>query len=742
MTTATPLAAVRVLDLSTTQAGRTAGMLLADLGADVVRVVPSGWEPAPAGSPEGPADMTWDRGKRFTSVTNPAVLRRLAHVADVVLDDSSTGERSLDPAALLAESPWLVHVAMPPYGSAGRWRELPSDPLLVSALGGFATFHPSHEPGSPVASVVPMVSAVHGALGAMLAAAGLLGVRRDGHGRALETSGLHACASCLSTLVVEGIDAEEIVTPDGRVASRPSFRTYRCADGLYLHLSTLTVEFFLPALAALDRMDVMVLPGVDGDFVNTLRPPLSTVVGDELQRTFAERPRDEWLEILTAAGIPCAPVLSREQWLTSDIVAAAAPPVSLPHPEAGPVLLPGPALALSGAVLEIRHLAGPGHAVPAEDLWQDPRPREDPAGVAPALPLTGLRAVDLATFLAAPMVTALLADLGATVVKVQPPQGDPYSAFAPAYAAVNHAKTIVSVDLRSPEGHAGLLGLTAQADVLVDNLRPAVAARLGLTDADLRAANPALVHGSVSAFGRSGAYADLPGFDPVLQSRSGLATAQGGADEPVPTAAPTVDVATGVLTALGVLAALVERHETGEGGHVIASLAATSTFLQLAELVDYPGRPSPEQGDRDYRGPEPTRRYHRAADGWLALAATTDEHRRAVTELLGLATPTHEAVAAALAREPVEHWLAALRERGVPATTVATRSGFLTDPTLVANRLTHVVRDPELGRFRLLRGYFDSVLPGPTVPARETTQWRPAVGEVRAGYTVVSDPDP
>jgi crotonobetainyl-CoA:carnitine CoA-transferase CaiB-like acyl-CoA transferase len=378
--------------------------------------------------------------------------------------------------------------------------------------------------------------------------------------------------------------------------------------------------------------------------------------------------------------------------------------------------------------------------VAADDLWPDARPDVVPDGLAPALPLTGVRVLDISTFLAAPFASTLLADLGATVVKVEAPSGDPYSVFAPSYAALNHAKTIASVDLRSPEGHAALLHLAAEADVLVDNLRPANAARLGLGDAVLRAANPRLVRASVSAFGRSGPFADLPGFDPVLQSRSGLAAAQGGDDEPVPTQAGVVDVSTGVLTALGVLATLVERARTGRGQHVTTSLAATSTFLQLAELATYPGRPPTERGGRDYRGPDPARRYHRAADGWLAIAATTAEHRHAVARLLGLDTLTHDAVARALAERPVEQWLTELRRCGVPACTVAPRNGLLTEPDLVENDFSHVVRDPRLGRFRLVRGYFRPVLPGQAVAERE--QWPEAaellgrVGSVRAAYEI------
>jgi crotonobetainyl-CoA:carnitine CoA-transferase CaiB-like acyl-CoA transferase len=187
-----PLRGVGVLGLSRAQTGRTAGMLLADLGADVVRVVPLGWAPADPASRAGLEDLSWDRGKRFVSAPDMAVLRRLALRADVLIDDSPAGVRpvaGLDAESPLAASPALVHIALPPYGPAGRWRGLPADSLLVSALGGFAVWHPSYEAGSPVASVVPMVAILHGALGATAAVAGLYGVRATGRGRSLEVTG-------------------------------------------------------------------------------------------------------------------------------------------------------------------------------------------------------------------------------------------------------------------------------------------------------------------------------------------------------------------------------------------------------------------------------------------------------------------------------------------------------------------------------------------------------------------------
>jgi crotonobetainyl-CoA:carnitine CoA-transferase CaiB-like acyl-CoA transferase len=285
-----PFAGVRVLELTSAGAGRTAGMLLADLGADVARILPGGR--APTGWT--PEDLCLDRGKQLVTgrdAGSAGELRRLALAADVVLDDATPGTSvpGLGPAGLLAARPSLVHVALPPHGTRGRWRDLPADPLLLGALGGFATHHPAHEPGRPVASVVPLVGAVQGALAAVAAAAGLLGVHTSGHGRALEVSGLHASAACLGTMMTEGLDVERLFSPGSRLPGSPNFRTYRCADGRFLHLAALTADFFLRALDVLDRMDVLVLPEVYGEFAALRSGQVDAIMAKVTQQEQAEQ---------------------------------------------------------------------------------------------------------------------------------------------------------------------------------------------------------------------------------------------------------------------------------------------------------------------------------------------------------------------------------------------------------------------------------------------------------------------
>jgi crotonobetainyl-CoA:carnitine CoA-transferase CaiB-like acyl-CoA transferase len=336
----------------------------------------------------------------------------------------------------------------------------------------------------------------------------------------------------------------------------------------------------------------------------------------------------------------------------------------------------------------------------------------------------------MSTFMAAPFASTLLADFGADVVKVEPAGGDPYRVYSASYTAVNQRKRAAALDLRKPDERGALLRLATDADVLVDNLRADSLSRLGLGDGLLAAAFPRLIRCSVSAYGRTGPFADLPGFDPVMQARSGMMLAQGGADDPVASVAPIHDVGTAALAALGILAALFSRARTGRGQHVTASLAGSSVFLQSGELTTFAGRPAPQAGGVDFPGPSAVRRDYRASDGWLAVAATTAAH---VADLLSAVghpewgalddATLADRLSGVLASRPVDDWVTELAARRVPACPVLSRTGELADPFLVENEFSHVVADPVAGKLRIARGFSD--WPGTRLasqrPARGTT---------------------
>jgi crotonobetainyl-CoA:carnitine CoA-transferase CaiB-like acyl-CoA transferase len=337
-----------------------------------------------------------------------------------------------------------------------------------------------------------------------------------------------------------------------------------------------------------------------------------------------------------------------------------------------------------------------------------------------SLPLAGVSVVDLSSYLAGPLIGEILADWGADVIKVEPPDGDPFRVFPMSVLVASQHKRALALDITAPGGADVLVRLLAGADVFVENLRPGRMERLGLSEERIAAANADLVRLSVSAYGHASDYADAPGFDPVFQALSGLADAQGGDDDPVLTPIPLNDTGTGVLGALTALAALYARDRDGAGDRLYLSLANTATYLQADAFTDYAGRPAATRGGRDFLGPAAGHRYYLCADGWLGVAAATEAHRDDLPGAVGIGVaPVDEgdlvdALVAAFASLTVEDAAARLAARGIPAVRAVMGDGHVADAHLVANRFTHEIGDPRFGRFHIIAGYgtWDGEEPG------------------------------
>jgi crotonobetainyl-CoA:carnitine CoA-transferase CaiB-like acyl-CoA transferase len=211
--------------------------------------------------------------------------------------------------------------------------------------------------------------------------------------------------------------------------------------------------------------------------------------------------------------------------------------------------------------------------------------------------LEGVRVLDLTQNVAGPFCTQILADFGASVVKIERPgAGDDTRAWTPVTAggesatflALNRGKESVAVDISRPEGVALVARLAARSDVIVHSIRPAGVERIGLAYETLAAANPALIYCAITAFGESGPLRDLPGYDPLMQAFSGIMSVTGNeGDEPVRVSVSLVDMGTGMWAAMGILAALLRRNATGTGGKVETSLLDTSLCWMTTFVASY-----------------------------------------------------------------------------------------------------------------------------------------------------------
>jgi formyl-CoA transferase/CoA:oxalate CoA-transferase len=212
-----------------------------------------------------------------------------------------------------------------------------------------------------------------------------------------------------------------------------------------------------------------------------------------------------------------------------------------------------------------------------------------------APPLGGLRVLDLSQNLAGPYCTQILADLGADVIKVEPPGGDPARAWGPPFAggdstlfaSTNRGKRSIVLDLRTDHGAETVRRLAARSDIFVQSLRAGAAEAFGLGEARLRALNDRLIYCSITAYGDRGPLRELPGYDPLMQAHGGLMSVTGEPGSPARVGTSVVDMGTGLWAAIGVLAALRRRDATGSGEHVVASLYETALAWNAYHLLGY-----------------------------------------------------------------------------------------------------------------------------------------------------------
>jgi CoA:oxalate CoA-transferase len=341
--------------------------------------------------------------------------------------------------------------------------------------------------------------------------------------------------------------------------------------------------------------------------------------------------------------------------------------------------------------------------------------------------LHGIRVVDLTRILSGPFCTMLLADLGADVIKIEPPEGDPIrqqgeivDGMSWYFAAFNRNKRSVVLDLRSPSGKEALDRLIGTADVIVDNFRPGVMTAMGLGWERLQALSPGLVHTSINGFGESGPYVDRPAFDFIAQAMSGFMTLNGTPESgPLRTALPFSDLVAGNYAALGTLAALLRRERTGEGERVCASLVdglvsygafASANFLASNRL--------PERTGNDHALVSPYGLFT-AADGEVAVAPSNDAVYFKLLGALGLdrlrddprfATNalrmTNRAaikaiINAAMVPHPKEHWIRVLNAAGVPCGPVQDLAEAYADPQVRSQEMLLDIEHPGHGTVKM-----------------------------------------
>lgn len=666
---------LKVVDAGVGMAAALIAKMLAELGAEVVRVEPDGGDPFAATLP---AYAVWRR--HAVPIAASERDSRLA-TADVLItggDDHPELLRAGDAAELAARYPRLVVLDIAA-GPAGTGFVGPSTELLAQVRSGLVW---EQEPDRPIVNAFEPAS-YGAALQGMIGLLGALVERQaSGQGQVVSTSLFEGALPWIGTYwakLEKPTPMADFVIPRG-VAPL----IFRTRDGRHIHMAIGGAGSKYGFYQALGIDDPTVKPGDSG-----MPKP-----GGSRKEFFGD-----W-DLLAdhVAKWDAAELLARiwERGLPAELVQQ-----------------PGecwdePQIARNGIIVTepdgVRHVGLPFAVRP---LGQG-----TPPGRAGAFrPLEGIRVIDCGAFVAGPLAAVYLAELGADVVKVEARQGDPNRSIFKSFAVANHGKRAIGVDMKHPEGLAVVRKLCADADVVMNNFRPGAAVRLGIDPASLTALNPGLIVLEAPAFGNEGPLALKAGFDMVMQAWTGHeAKAAGKGNDPRWNRTNLVDIAGGMLGAVAVLAALYHRGETGRSVALESPLCNAGIYT-LSELVqDAAGRFAgvPELGAL-LSGYTPFESLYAVRDGWVAIVARGAAAQAGMCEALGLAADSGEAAIAArvasfdkagLATTLVPHgvWVEACEDgkEGV----------ILGDPALIARGTVRATVHAQFGRIHeLSRGF-------------------------------------
>jgi crotonobetainyl-CoA:carnitine CoA-transferase CaiB-like acyl-CoA transferase len=694
MAGAGPLAGVRVVEVALGVSAVGSGLavslpgsLLRDLGAQVARVESAVPGALDAGLQLGRA---WNRGKDVAAVDEvaapekaAAAITALAGEADILIlagAEDRLERHGVGYRALSAVNPRLITARIRPSVTEGG--PVPDHELLVAARTGLLSQIRAHRqhPGdtaSPAFNDLAIASAGAGLSAAVGALALLYQREATGAGGWAETS-LYDGIAALLPMITGSVERHSPTTTLLWKNQGPGEAlSYRCGDGEYVQL------WFGAKGAFEDFLEHIGDPPSEAGYNAELMSEAMEIRGQRWARMFAREDRDWWVADLAGHKFRCEPVWRPAQALRDPHVRGAGLAV-----DEGDCTFVGPALRVTPAA------SGAPDRAPDRD--------NSKKRLAGAL-LEGVRVLDLSAYLAGPVTPLILGELGADVVKVEPPAGDAHRRMAPMYAAGQRGKRAVALDLKGPDAAGLLPPMFRWADVVHHNSRVGLAERLGYDEAAVRAANPAVVYSFASGFGESGPRALLPANDQLMQALAGIEAGQGGAGQP-----PTylvwgaVDTASGWITATGVLAGLYARRRTGAGQSVSASLLGAALTLKSGAFLENGttrGDPLLDPGQTGYGA---AYRIYQGADGdWLALAIPDQGAWDALRAIAGLprlppsppalrtgspavsptgsaAQPAEVLLEQAFRACSAAWWVSALRAAGVPTELVREldRTGF------------------------------------------------------------------
>jgi crotonobetainyl-CoA:carnitine CoA-transferase CaiB-like acyl-CoA transferase len=755
-----------VLDFSWGMAGGLATAVLADFGADVIKLEP------PAGDPfrHLPAWLTWNRGKKsavldLKTAQGRIRAQRLAEQADVVLESFRPGvahRLGIDYLTLAAINPRLVYASISGWGQHGPLSQVPGYEGAIAAKSGrMASFEGQINRAGPAYAAVQVGTwaASQAAVRGILAA--LLGRDSSGHGQWVRTSLLQNMIPYdLAGLMMRQLSRRdpEKFPPDflGARMRLPMLQyiPVRTKDGHWLQHANLMDRLFRAYLKAVGLGWVL----QEELFKNApiMNHESREALRDLILTKMQERTLAEWMEVYLADGniaaepfLPAVDGMKHEQFVHNRHAAEIVDPRVgqltavglLAHLSATPGEVGGPAPELGEHTTEILQRIAPAqHPAALTTVRKTNGDARNP--IAKPL-LDGITIIDFSMVIAGPYAAAMLAEMGARVIKVDAtPEREQTISIGGGMAPLNlknyAGKEAIQLNLQSPEGQKIIHQLIARSDVLLHNFRPGVPERLAIDWETCRQINPRLIHVYVGAYGATGPHSRRPGAHPIPGALLGGALRQAGRANPPPSGRSmnleeikevsrllmranesNPDPNTSQAVATSILLALLARARTRSGQAVEVTMLQANAWANADEAYDCNGRPACALPDQHCYGLHALYRLYPASEGWVFLACVFDREWRAFC--LAANRPdllTDSRFASATARtghdaelvteiekvfvvHPADKWEELLTAAGVACVRADTDTGaFLAEhPQAAANRMAVEVASPRFGKY-------------------------------------------
>ena len=731
---------VRVLDLSGL-AGQYAGRLLADLGAEVIKIEPPGGDPVRSLPPFAGDEPGLDRSLRWlaynsnkssvvidiTTDSGRQQLLDMARSADVLLDSFEPRYLAgigLSDEALRETNPRLITVSVTPFGESGPYSSYLGSDLHAIAMSGLTTIQGDDEqpPATAPLDQAYILANTHAAHGVFYA---LMARRKTGRGQHVEVAMQEVLANIFYQ-VIRYSATSEIGERIGATGNLAPYNIYQCKDG-WVSLAVLL------APQARVFFDWMGEPALQDEFWYPLinRQGENMLFIDSLVRPFIEQfTVAEFVEEAQSRRLAAAPVNRPGDFADNVQFAERDYFQTVEHPEIGPYPLPGAPFRMSetpiaqpkpAPLLNEHASAARPEPVEGERGVLTPPAGASDTGARPVLPLEGVRVLDFTRIWAGPYCTRQLADYGAEVIKIESSlfDKDNRQGTMPFIADLNRNKHGITLDLHHDEAKDVAKRIAAVSDLVIDNFALGVIDRFGLGYEDMRKVNPDIIQISMPGWGSIGPLKDHVAFGFSLVSVSGLSYTWGH-PESEPNARCKFDYPDFLiasLTALAALAAIYHKAETGRGQYIEMAQVEAVGHTMAMPFMDYKlnGRPGEPTGNR-----HPLHAPHgifpaKGDDEWCAIACRTDQEWESLVEALGspawALVPDYATQEGRKANEDalnadLSEWtrtqtprqiMHLLQRSGVAATAVHNGEGLFWDPHLRDRGYIHTIDHPDWG---------------------------------------------